>query len=72
MIFYFEKLVQYFVLKRVGDAPKGHPLAPLVPMPADAVQFDEICEGAQHHKFICTAWRDLPTEAEATSSGLQG
>ena len=29
-IFHFEKLVQYFELKRVGGAPKGPPLAPLV------------------------------------------
>jgi len=28
-ISYFGKLVQYFELKRVGGAPKGHPFAPL-------------------------------------------
>jgi len=30
MGFYFEKLIQYFELKRVGGTPKGYPFSPLI------------------------------------------
>ena len=54
MEFYFEKLVQYFELKRVGGAPKGYPFAPLIINDVKAMKYPFLIF---HNIPILDIWR---------------